>query len=125
MNTTLKGLRLWLWALLRKPSSTVLDNIETVELRFDEIRERLHLPLERRVRRFGLKVMAWGATVVLLVISGVFLLMGVWLELSQLLGPVMACFLLALLLGSLAFIPLAILARTLVRDERSDTLFHK
>ena len=125
MNTTLKGLRLWLWSLLQKPSSTVLNNIEAVELRFDEMRDHLHLTLERQVRRFELKVMAWGATAVLLAISGVFLLMGAWLELCQLFGPVMASFLLALLLGFLAFIPLAVLARTLARDDRPDTPTHK
>jgi hypothetical protein len=125
MNTTLKGLRLWLWTLLHKPSSAVLNNIETVELRFDEIRERLHLALERRVRHFELKVMAWGATAVLLAISGAFLLMSVWLGLRQLLGPVTASFLLALLLGLLACVPLAILAKMLARDDRSDTPTHK
>jgi hypothetical protein len=96
-----------------------------VELRIDEIRERLHLTLERRVRRFELKVMAWDATAVLLAISGAFLLMGIWLELSQLLAPIMASFLLALLLGFLAFVPLAILARMLARDARPDTLTNK
>jgi hypothetical protein len=125
MSTTLEGLRLWLWTLLHKPSSTVLDNIEAVEIRFDEIRERLHQTLERRIRRFELKVMAWGATAVFLAISCALPLVGAWLELRQLLGPVMASLLLALLLGLLAFIPLAILARILARDERAGTPSHK
>jgi hypothetical protein len=45
-------------------------------------------------------------------VAGIFFLIGVWLALAQLLGPIWASFLLAIAFGGLAVTPLLALRRT-------------
>src|SRR5260221_10565627 len=114
-ETDASGLRLWLRTILHKPPSALHDRIEDAKERLDQTWMGLHDDLERRARRFEIKAIAWGAAAALMLVSGRFLLLGLWLWVSERIGVVAASIALSLFFAMLAFVPLAlprVLART-------------
>jgi uncharacterized membrane protein len=101
--------------LLRRPVLLFHERVDEVR---DEIRhdaEVLRDDIQHRARRLEVTVAAWGITAALLVVCGLFALMGLWFGLSAYIGPVGASFALAALFGSLAAVPVAILPQELTR----------
>ena len=107
------GLRLWLSSLVHWPARHLEDRIGEAEHRLEEMRSHLQVDLERQARRFELKAASWAVTALLLAIGGIFFLLGFWFGLDQVLGPVAASFLLAVLFGVLSVLPLLFLRRAL------------
>lgn len=114
----LSGLRLWIGSLIHWPARQLHAKIEATEHRFEEIEAAVRTDIERRVWRFERIAVAWAIAAGLLAIAGIFLLIGLWLGLAQLLGGVAASFLLAVAFGALALIPLLVLPRIL-RSQRN------
>jgi hypothetical protein len=92
--------------------------------RIDSVRNDLHHDLEtlredvqHRARHLEVRVAAWGVTVAMLAICGLFFLMGLWLGLRDFIGPVGASFVLAALFGLLAAVPQILLPRELARVD--------
>ena len=85
--------------------------IDATEHRIEEVLEGVQIDLERRARRFEQAAEALAAALLLLVIAGIFFLIGSWLGIDQLLGPTWSSFLLAVVFGGLAAISLLILHR--------------
>jgi hypothetical protein len=111
----LSGLRLWLSSLVHWPGRRLHERIDASEHWLEDVRDGFEAELERRVRHFERTAAAWAVTALLLAIAGIFLLIGLWLGFSQLLGRVTASLLLAAAFAALALIPIAIL-RKILRD---------
>jgi fatty acid desaturase len=110
------GLRLWLSSLVHWPAQRIEKRIGEAEHRLEEMRDHLQAELEHQARRFELKAASWAITVLLLAIGGIFFLLGLWFGLDQVLGPIAASFLLAILFGMLSVLPLLFLRRALRTD---------
>jgi VIT1/CCC1 family predicted Fe2+/Mn2+ transporter len=110
------GLRLWLGSLVHWPARRLEERIGEAEDRLEEMRGHFQIELERQARRFELRAASWAITALLFAISGIFFLLGVWFGLDQVLGPIAASFLLAILFGMLSVLPLLFLRRALRTD---------
>jgi hypothetical protein len=108
----LSGLRLWVGSLIHWPAHQLHERLEATEHRIEEGLESIHVDLERRARQFERAAAAWAIAALLLTVAGIFFLIGVWLALAQMLGPVWASFLLAIAFGGLAAAPLLALRKT-------------
>jgi hypothetical protein len=106
------GLRLWVGSLIHWPIRRLHGRLDAAEQRIEEKLESIQIDLEHRARQFERAAVAWAAAALLLMIAGIFILIGLWLGLAQLLGPVWASFLLAIAFGGLAAAPLLALRRT-------------
>jgi Putative Actinobacterial Holin-X, holin superfamily III len=106
------GLRLWVGSLIHWPARQLHGRLEATEHRIEERLESIQVDLEHRARQFERAVAAWAIAALLLMVAGIFFLIGVWLALAQLLGPVWASFLLAIAFGGLAAAPLLALRKT-------------
>ena len=106
------GLRLWVGSLIHWPARQLHGRLEATEHRIEERLESIQLDLEHRAQQFERTVVAWAAAALLLTIGGIFFLIGLWLGLARLLGPVWASFLLAVAFGGLAAAPLLALRKT-------------
>lgn len=117
VNMQLSGLRLWIGSLIHWPARQIRAKVEATERRLEEIEEAVQADMERRVWRFERIAVAWTIAGLLLAIAGIFFLIGLWLGLAQLLGSVVASFVLAVGIGALASIPFMILPRILRRQR--------
>jgi hypothetical protein len=118
-------LRAWLNGLAHRPVLLLHERIDGVRSELDREIETLRHDMEHRDYRLEVKVAAWGVEASLLVVCGLFLLMGLWFGLSEYIGAVGASFALAALFGALAAIPLAILPRELAQLDASHPLESK
>jgi hypothetical protein len=118
----MKGLR-WILAFLRDPISALGSGIATIRERLaplgSEVQTRLAETLRSAARKLALVV---GAAALALVGAG-YVLMGLWLGFSRLLGPIDASFLLGALFLLASLVPLAVLYGTsrkpqVARDEQ-------
>jgi hypothetical protein len=114
----LSGFRLWIGSLIHWPAEQFRAKIEATEHRFEEVEKAIQADLQRRVWRFERIAVAWAIAGFLLAIAGIFFLIGLWLWLAELLGGVIASFVLAVGFGALASIPLLILPKIL-RAQRN------
>jgi hypothetical protein len=112
-------LRTWLTNFLQRPVLLLHERVDGVRNEVNHDLEILRDDIQHRARRVEVQVAAWGVAAALLAVCGLFLLMGLWLGLSEYIGPVGASFALAALFGSLAAIPLAILPRELAQLDAS------
>jgi hypothetical protein len=103
-------------SLVHWPARRLEERIGEAEHRLEEMRSHLQVELERQARLFELKAASWAITALLLAIGGVFFLLGLWFGLDQVLGPIVASFLLAVLFGMLSVLPLVFLRRALRAD---------
>jgi hypothetical protein len=103
------------WTVIRAISCArrLEERIGEAEHRLEEMRNHLQAEMERQARRFELKAASWAITALLLAVGGIFFLMGLWFGLDQVLGPVAASFLLAILFAMLSVLPLLFLRRAL------------
>ena len=106
------GLQLWLGSLIHWPAQEFHARLGATEHRIEEGLENIQIDLEHRARQFERTAAAWAVAALLLMIAGIFFLIGVWLGLARLLGPVWASFLLAIAFGGLAAMPLLALRKT-------------
>ncbi len=107
----MKGLR-WTLAFLRDPISALGSSIATIRERLtplgSEIQTRLAETLRNAARKLALVV---GAAALALVGAG-YVLIGLWLGLDRLLGPIGASFFLGAFFLLASLMPLAVLYRT-------------
>lgn len=106
------GLRLWVGSLIHWPARQIHARLDATEHRIEERLESIQLDLEHRAQQFERAAVAWAVAALLLMIGGIFFLIGLWLGLAKLLGPVWASFLLAIAFAGLAVMPLLMLRRT-------------
>jgi hypothetical protein len=122
MSPRESGLRGWLRNLLRTP---VLHFHERIDEARDEIHHDVDIlrdNIQIKARRLEVTVAAWGITAGLLLVCGLFALIGLWLALSANIGPIGASFSLAALFGALAALPLQILPQELNQSRVPRTL---
>lgn len=112
-------LRSWLKGLVHRPVLLLHERVVGVKTELNHEIETLRRDVEHRAYRLEVRVAAWGASVGMLVVCGLFLLMGLWLGLSKFIGPVGASFVLAALFGMLAAVPLLLLPSELARVDVS------
>jgi len=106
------GLRLWVGSLVHWPAQQLHGRLEATEHRIEERLESIQIDLEHRARQFERAAAAWVAAALLLMIAGIFFLIGVWLGLARLLGPIWASLLLAIAFAGFAATPLLVLRKT-------------
>jgi hypothetical protein len=111
----MSGLRTWLRNLLQKPVLLFHERVDEVRNEIHHDVDVLHDDIRHHARRLEVTVAAWGITAALLVVCGLFVLMGLWLGLREYVGPVGASFALAALFGSLAAVPVVVLPQELAR----------
>jgi fatty acid desaturase len=116
-ESRLSGLRLWVNSMIHWPTNQIREKLEVTEHRLEEIRDRVQADVERELWRFERMAVAWAITALLLAIAGIFFLIGLWVGLSTLFGPVLASFLLAVGFATIAPIPLLVL-RSILRARR-------
>jgi hypothetical protein len=113
----LKGLRLMLWSVLRNPVAAVEGRVAAAEMRVAAAETRMRQNLMHRLRMLLLKV-ALGATAgILVLIGGVYLLIGIWLGFSHFLGPIGASFILGVLFFVASCAPLAMLYTVIQKSK--------
>jgi hypothetical protein len=115
----MSGLRTWARNQLQKPVLLLHERVDGVK---DEVKHDLEIlrdDVQHRARHLEVRVAAWGVAAALLVVCGLFLLMGLWFGLSAYIGAIGASFTLSALFGFLAAIPLAILPRELAQLDAS------
>jgi hypothetical protein len=111
MDIRMSGFRLWVSSLIHWPAQQIHGKLEEAEHRLGEIREVVQADLEHRVWYFERAATAWAITALLMAVAGVFLLIGLWLGIAQLLGGVAGSFLLAATFGALASLPMLVLRK--------------
>ena len=112
-------LRTWLKGMAQRPVLLLHERMDGVKNEFSHEIEMLRYDVEHRAYRLEVRVAAWGAAVGMLLVCGFFLLLGLWLGLSQFIGPVEASFALAALFAIFAAVPLLILPGELSRADVS------
>jgi hypothetical protein len=115
----MNGLQAWLNGLVQRPLLLLHKRVDGVKNELNHEIETLRHDMDHRAYRLEVRVAAWGVTVGMLVVCGLFLLMGLWLGLSTFIGPVGASFVLAALFGLLAAVPFFLLPRELAQVDSS------
>jgi hypothetical protein len=108
----LSGLRLWVGSLIHWPARQLHERLEATEHGIEDRLGTIQIDLEHRARQFERAAIAWAAAALLLMIAGIFFLIGLWFGLARLLGSIWASFLLAIAFGGLAAAPLLALRKT-------------
>ena len=106
----MKGLR-WILAFLRDPTNALGGSLATIRARLAPLERRIHLTvteaLQRAARKLALSVVA----AALALVGVAYVLIGLWLGLESLLGPIAASFVLGALFLSFSAVPLVLLYR--------------
>lgn len=110
-------LRAWVKGRLRSPILVLHERIDSVRSDLHHDLETLREDVQHSARHLEVRVAAWGVTVVMLVVCGLFFLIGLWLGLRDFIGPVGASFALAGLFAVLAAIHQILLPRELARVD--------
>jgi hypothetical protein len=106
----MKGLR-WILASLRDPTGAVGGSIATIRVRLAPLESRIRLTVTEALRTAARKL-ALGVVAGVFALVGVgYALIGLWLGLESLLGPIAASFVLGALLLIFSTVPLALLNR--------------
>ena len=106
----MKGLR-WIFAFLRDPTGALGGSIATIRARLVPLASRVQLIVTERLRTAVRKV-ALGVVAAAFALVGVgYVLIGLWLGLESLLGPIAASFVLGALFLIFSAVPLALLNR--------------
>ncbi len=106
----MKGLR-WTLAFLRDPISALGSSIATIRERLAPLGSEIQTRLAETLRNAACKLaLVVGAAALALVGVG-YVLIGLWLGLESLLGPIGASFVLGALFLSFSAVPLALLNR--------------
>jgi hypothetical protein len=106
----MKGLR-WILAFLRDPPGALGGSIATIRARLAPLEGRIQLTVTEALRTAARKL-ALGAVAAAFALVGVgYVLIGLWLGLDGLLGPVAASFVLGALFLGFSAVPLALLNR--------------
>ena len=106
----MKGLR-WILAFLRDPAGALGGFIATIRLRLAPLGDRIRLTATEALRRAARKL-ALGVVAAAFALVGIgYVLIGLWLGLESLLGPVAASFVLGALFLIFSAVPLALLNR--------------
>jgi len=109
----MSGLRLWISSLIRWPGRRLHEQIDVSEHWVEEMRENFEAELEIRARNFERLAMVWIVKALMLSITGIFFLIGLWLALAQYFGPVAGSFLLSATFVALGLIPISVLRKLL------------
>src|SRR2546421_21967 len=110
----MKGLR-WIFAFLRDPTGALGGSIATVRARLAPLESRIQLTVTEALRKAARKL-ALGAVAAAFALVGVaYVLIGLWLGLESLLGPIGASFVLVAM--CLTIVVRAVLAKAGVEDE--------
>jgi hypothetical protein len=117
----MRGPRAWLNNVLQKPVLVLHERVDSAKGEITRELEQLRDDVEVRAHRLEVRVATWGVAAVMLAVSGIFLLIGVWLALSGLAGPVWASVLLAALFAMLAAMTL-LLPPKLMEDRQHPKL---
>ena len=106
----MKGLR-WILAFLRDPTGALVGSIATIRVRLAPLESRLRLTvieaLQTAARKLALGVVASAFALV----GAGYVLIGLWLGLESLLGPIAASFVLGALFLIFSAVPIALLNR--------------
>jgi hypothetical protein len=106
----MKGLR-WILAFLRDPTGAIGGSIATIRVRLAPLENRLQLTVTAALRKAARKL-ALGIVATAFALVGVgYVLIGLWLGLESLLGPIAASFVLGALFLIFSAVPLALLNR--------------
>lgn len=106
----MKGLR-WILAFLRDPTGALGGSIATVRARLAPLESRIQLTVAEALRKAARKL-ALGIVAAAFALVGVgYVLIGLWLGLESLLGPIGASLVLGALFLSFSVVPLALLNR--------------
>src|SRR6266536_4066307 len=106
----MKGVR-WILAFLRDPTGALGGSIATIRARLAPLESRIRLTVTEALRTAARKL-ALGVVAAAFALVGVaYVLIGLWLGLESLLGPVAASFVLGALFLIFSAVPLALLNR--------------
>jgi hypothetical protein len=106
----MKGLR-WIVAFLRDPTGALGDSIASIRAWLAPLESRIQLTVAVALRKAARKL-ALGVVAAAFALAGVaYVLIGHWLGLESLLGPIGASFILGALFLSFSAIPLALMNR--------------
>jgi hypothetical protein len=110
----MKGLR-WIFAFLRDPTDALAGSIATIRARLAPLESRIQLAVNQALRKAARKL-ALGAIAAAFALVGVaYVLIGLWLGLDRLLGPIGASFSLGALFLIFSAVPLALLNRNVAQ----------
>jgi hypothetical protein len=106
----MKGLR-WILAFLRDPTAALGGSVATLRGRLAPLASRIQLAVSEALRTAARKL-ALGVVASAFALVGVgYVLIGLWLGLESLLGPIAASFVLGALFLIFSAVPLALLNR--------------
>jgi hypothetical protein len=106
----MKGLR-WILAFLRDPPGALGGSIATIRARLAPLESRIRLTVTEALRTAARKLALGVVAVAFALVGAGYVLIGLWLGLESLLGPVAASFVLGALFLSFSAIPLTLLNR--------------
>jgi hypothetical protein len=106
----MKGLR-WIFAFLRDPTGAVGGSIATIRARLAPLEDRIRVTVTEALRNAARKL-ALGLVAAAFALVGVgYVLIGLWLGLESLVGPIGASFVLGALFLIFSAVPIALLNR--------------
>jgi len=106
----MKGLR-WLLAFLRDPTGALGGSIGTIRARLAPLGSRIQLTVTESLRRAARKLVLGVVAAAFALVGVGYVLIGLWLGLEHLLGPIAASFVLGALFLIFSAVPLALLNR--------------